>query len=497
MARAKAGTYQGRIRASHRYEVVDSGLFRLAGKRFHFIGAGGVGMSGLAELVLKHGGKVSGSDEVDSAVLSKLSKSGANIRVGHDSQNVPSAADTVVISAAIKEDNCELKSARRRGIEVYKYAQMLGKVSSRYDCIAVSGTHGKSTTSGWVSYVLERAGVGPNFIIGAEVSQLGMSSGTGPSGYFVAEACEYDRSFLNLHPRICCILNIEADHLDYYNDEAEIESAFLSFACRLRAGGVLIGCGDDRRVKKIMELTRNQQSRGERDVLSFGLSEGCDVRAVNISLEDGFYSFDLLENGFFVSRVGISLPGKCNILNSLAAYSILSKCPDLSGQRNRILELLPKFKGMQRRLMYKGEFGGVDVLDDYAHHPTEIKASLEGIREAYQPNRLWCVFQPHQYSRTRFFLDDFSESFKLADVTIVPEIYFVRDTELSRQKVNAHRLVERIKAKGGDAVFIASFHGICEYLKDKVKAGDMLVTMGAGDVWKVADEYIQWLRENS
>jgi len=492
MVRAKKKIKRAGIKAVHQYEVVDSGIGRIAGKRFHFIGAGGVGMSGLAELVLKNGGKVRGSDALGGSVVDNLCEAGADIRVGHSAENVKADTEAVVISAAVKEDNCELQSARKKGVRVYKYAEMAGMVSSRYECIAVAGTHGKSTTCGWVTYCMQQAGVEPNFIIGAEISQLGVSSGTGASRYFVAEACEYDRSFLNFRPKIGCVLNIEADHLDYYKDEGEIEEAFEAFCGQIRSGGVFVGCGDDSKVLRIMDRMRGDGNRYGRRVLSFGFGRACDIRAEKILLEDGFYSFDLLDREDLVGRVRIFLPGRYNILNALAAYAILAES-GLDG--SRILELLGDFNGMDRRLMDKGEFGGVVVLDDYAHHPTEIRGSLEGIRERYAPRRLWCVFQPHQYSRTRFLLDDFSESFKLADVTIVPEIYFVRDTERARKEVNAEQLVERIKAKGSEALFIKSFSGICEYLKANVKSGDVVVTMGAGDVWKVADEYIQRFRE--
>jgi len=493
MVRVKKKIKKAGIKAAHRYEVVDSGIGRIAGKRFHFIGAGGVGMSGLAGLILKNGGKVRGSDALGSSVVDKLCEAGADIRVGHRAGNVRTDTEAVVISAAVKEDNCELQAARKKGVRVYKYAEMAGMVSSRYECIAVAGTHGKSTTCGWVTYCMQQARVEPNFIIGAEVSQLGVSSGTGSSRYFVAEACEYDRSFLNFRPKIGCVLNIEADHLDYYKDEEEIEEAFGAFCGQIRRGGVLVGCGDDLRVLRIMDRISGAGIRYGRRVLSFGFGHGCAVRAEDISLQKGYYWFTIVELGEQVGRVCISLPGRYNILNALAAYAILAEA---GLERSRILELLGGFSGMERRLMYKGEAGGAVVIDDYAHHPTEIKCSLEGIRERYAPRRLWCVFQPHQYSRTRFLLDDFSESFKLADVTIVPEIYFVRDTERARREVNAEQLVERIKAKGSEALFIKSFSGICEYLKANVKSGDVVVTMGAGDVWKVADEYIQRFRED-
>ncbi|MDD5063868.1 MAG: UDP-N-acetylmuramate--L-alanine ligase [Phycisphaerae bacterium] len=483
-------TRQKSIKAVHRYEVVGSGKkVSVAGKRFHFIGAGGTGMSGLAQLLIKHKAIVTGSDQTASDVTEKLCQTGADIKIGHKEHNLNPATDAVVISAAIKEDNPELKLARRENIRVYKYAQMLGELMDFYDGIAVSGTHGKSTTSGWIVYLLKQAGADPNFIIGAKISQLDSSSGAADGKHFVAEACEYDRSFLNLKPKIGCILNIEADHLDYYKNEAEIVEAFEEFASRIKPGGVLIANGQDENAAKVI-----QQLPGDRRCETFGLDESCNFYAKNLRLSNGLYSFGIYHNGELLGAAKISLPGKHNVLNALAvtAMAVNAGLPP-----QQILQLLPGFTGVERRLMLKGQVGQITVLDDYAHHPTEIRASLAAIRQKYQPKRVWCIFQPHQYSRTRFLLDDFAESFKLADIIIVPEIYFVRDSQEEKKEVNAQILVERVRANGTEAIFIDGFGNICDYLKKKTGPGDLVVTMGAGDIWKVADEYLQWLRKNN
>jgi len=478
------------VKAAHRFEVVDahSGL-SLAGKKFHFIGAGGIGMSGLAQLLMKNNASITGSDQTASGTIDRLCRMGAKIKIGHNPDNLRRGTSAVVISAAIKEDNPELKLAHKRKYKVYKYAQMLGQLMNRYDGIAVAGTHGKSTTSGWLTYLLRQAGVDVNFIVGAQVCQLGSSSGSGDSKYFVAEACEYDRSFLNLNPQIACILNIEQDHLDYYKDEDEIVEAFGQFALKVKPGGLLIANGQDTNVAKIINrLCDHIQYE------TFGLDEKCNFWAKNLVLNSGLYEFEVFHNGKLLGRTRISLPGKHNVLNALAVAAMANRT-GLSSQQ--ILSLLPGFTGIDRRLMLKERLGQITILDDYAHHPTEIRATLEAVRQRYQPRRIWCVFQPHQYSRTRFLLDDFAESFKLADVIIVPEIYFVRDSEASKKEVNSQILVERMRANGIDAVFIDNFGAICDYLKTNVTAGDLVVTMGAGDIWKVADEYIQRLREDS
>jgi UDP-N-acetylmuramate--alanine ligase len=471
-----------------------AGRLELAGKRFHFIGAGGIGMSGLAQLLMKNNAFVTGSDQMPSEVTDNLRQIGADIRVGHKADNLSPQTDAVVISAAIKDDNPELMSARRRGCKVYKYAEMLGELMNRYDGIAIGGTHGKSTTSGWLTYVLKQAGVDTNYIIGAKISQLDNSSGAADSRHFVAEACEFDRSFLNLKPKIACVLNIEQDHLDYYRDEDEIIEAFGDFASGTKRNGVVIANGQDANVARMVSACRSLWNDNAVQCETFGLDESCNFHPRNITLSDGFYAFEVYHNGTLLGPARISLPGSHNILNALA---VIALAINAGLEPDRVLESLAGFTGIDRRLMFKGQFGRITVIDDYAHHPTEIRASLAAIRQKYRPERLWCVFQPHQYSRTRFLLDDFTESFKLADVTIVPEIFFVRDSQSAKKEINAQILVEKMRANGTQALFVESFEAICDYLKCNVSSGELVVTMGAGDIWKVADDYLQWLGGNS
>jgi len=461
----------------------------VAGMRFHFIGAGGVGMSGLARLLVNNTAKVTGSDQVPTAITNTLRLAGADIKTGHQSANLHPETDAVVVSAAISEENPELQLARERGIRIYKYAEMLGQLMDCYEGIAVSGTHGKSTTTGWLAYCMHQASLRPNFIVGADVCQLGGSSGVGGETYFVAEACEYDRSFLNLRPQVAAVLNIEQDHLDYYRDEQEIVDAFTDFARCIRSGGVLIANGDDANVAQVLG-----RLDGVVCCRTFGLSNASDFYAQNLRLENGLYNFDVYFDGCPLGNTSISLPGRHNVLNALA---VVAMAVNVGMPARQVLELLTGFTGVDRRLSIRGQFDGITILDDYAHHPTEIKASLEAMRERYQPRRIWCVFQPHQYSRTRFLLDDFADSFKLADVTIVPDIYFVRDSQESKKEVNSQMLVDRICFNGSRAVFIEHFDRICDYLTANVASGDLVVTMGAGDVWKVADEYLRRLRGDS
>lgn len=458
------------------------------GKKYHFIGIGGVGTSALAAVLMKEKAIVSGSDMQESVLTERLSTGGAAVKIGHTAANLPKEVDGVVISAAVKDDNPELLEARRRKIMVYKYAQMLGLVMDRYRGVAISGTHGKSTTTGWLVYVLKKLGIEPNFVVGADIMQLGSSSGIGNSEIFVAEACEYDRSFLNLHPQVGIILNIEPDHLDYYSDIDEIVSAFGDFANGIRTDGVLIAGGEDKNVAKLLPALR------DRRILTFGLKDRFDYSAAKINQFPDRTEFTCLVRGREIGRAVLNLPGEHNVRNALA---VIAAADSLGLDVGAVLDVMGGFEGMDRRLMKKAEVDGITIYDDYAHHPTEIKASLAAMRQKYDGRKIFCVFQPHQYSRTRFLLKDFAESFKHADITIVPDIYFVRDTEKARNEVNSEMLVNAIKQKGSEAVFIDSFEKICGFLKNNVKSGDILMTMGAGNVWKVADEYIQWLRKNS
>lgn len=460
----------------------------VSGTKYHFIGIGGIGTSGLAKILIKNGAIVSGSDMADSTVVENLRRLGAVIAIGHRPENITPDTDQVVISAAVTAANPELARASELGLPIRKYAEMLGALMEGYSGVAIAGTHGKSTTSAWLSYVLAQAGQEPNYIVGADIPQLGGSSGVGNGNCFVAEACEYDRSFLNLHPDAAVLLNIEQDHLDYYRDEDDIIDAFAEFAAGVKDGGVLIANGQDKNTVRVL-----RRFKSEPHIIQYGLDSHCDISGRNPVLVEGSYEFDIYHTNTLLGRTRIALAGAFNILNALAVTAV---CLHAEVDAEMILKHLGGFTGIDRRLMFKAKIDGVTVLDDYAHHPTEIRASLKAIREKYAPERIWCVFQPHQYSRTRFLLDDFAESFKLADVTIVPEIYFVRDTAESKSTVNAQMLAERIGQQGCEALFINEFSGILEHLKTHVKDGDLVVTMGAGTIWKVADEYIQWFRDD-
>jgi UDP-N-acetylmuramate--alanine ligase len=435
------------------------------------------------------GHKITGSDIQSSAVVERLGRRDIHVSIGHDGGNIPAYADCVVVSAAVKPDNPEYAEAVKRNLRICKYAEMLGELSRDMKTLAVAGTHGKSTTSGWLAYTLKRGGVDPSFVIGADVEQLGGGSGPGRGVYLVAEACEYDRSFLNLRPYVAAILNIEADHLDYYSGLDEIVGAFADFGRRVKKDGLLVANGDDANVAAAVSAG----GIGDDRVEYFSMSWAADWQACRLRYEDGHGCFDLTYRGERLGRVKLTLAGAHNVANSLAVAA-MSRAAGLNGQQ--ICDGLENFVGVGRRMSYKGEPAGVVVLDDYGHHPTEIRATLAAIAAAYKPRRLWCVFQPHQHSRTRFMLDDFARSFSQADVVLLPDIYFVRDSEQSRHEVNAGQLAEKINRNGREALYLGDFEKILQHLCRHSAPGDLVVTMGAGDIWKVADELICRLGTN-
>ena len=456
------------------------------GHKIHFIGAGGCGMSGLAEFVLREGGGVSGSDMKDSAACAKLKGLGAAIQIGHQAENIPLGTELVVASAAIKPDNVEMIEARRRAIPVQKYAAFLGTLMELRKGIAISGTHGKSTTAAMVSYALTCAGLEPSFVIGAEAPQLGGGSRVGAGPHLVVEACEYDRSFHNYRPHAAAILNIEEDHLDYYRDLAEIRQAFAEFAAGIVPGGLLVANGADIGVREIAEQIRANSSAGV-TVQTFGIGGErgqWDWHAENLEADQGRFTFDVYDQGALFISVRLALAGRHNVLNALATMAL---CRWAGAPAQVVADSLGTFHGASRRMEVRGQAAGVTVVDDYAHHPTEICATLKAVKARFEPKRLWVVFQPHQHSRTRFFLKDFALALAVADRIVVPDIYFVRDSEKERQAVSSLDLVAEVQRLGADGVYIKEFDSIRRYLVESLGPGDVLMTMGAGDIWRLAE----------
>ncbi len=450
-------------------------------KRIHLIGCGGIGLSGIARILLKEGKILSGSDTVESNLTKKLQKIGMKFFLGQRGKNITEDMELLIVSAAIKDDNPELKKAKGLKIPVISYAQALGLAMETGFGIAVSGTHGKTTTTAMITTILKKAGEKPNFVIGGEVKELGGNSGVGNGNFLVAEACEFNRSFLSLKPKVAIVTNIEEDHLDYYQNLQEIKEAFAEFVSLVPANGFIVL---SEQAKKCLPKTKTKS-------FTYGFGKGNDYRATKISLKKDITNFSVLYQKKFSVSLSLSVPGRHNILNSLAAFVVANQ---LGIKEEIIKKALKNFKGVERRFEVKGKFKDITVIDDYGHHPTEIKATLSAIRQKYPDNRLIAVFQPHQYSRTRFFLDDFAKAFKKADLVIVPEIYFVRDSEEEKRLVNSKNLVEKIKENKGNALYITDFASIVNYLLQMTHPFDVVLTIGAGPVYQIADELVRKLK---
>jgi UDP-N-acetylmuramate--alanine ligase len=446
------------------------------GKHIHFVGIGGIGMSGIAKMLLSQGAVVSGSDLVDSRKVKELSEAGAHVAIGHRPENIPAETEVVVVSAAIKRENVELRAAHKIGLRVMKYAETLGLLMRAKKGLAVSGTHGKTTTTAMISTVLQAGGLNPTFVIGGDVARLGGSSKVGVGELFVVEACEYDRSFLNLSPNIAVLTCIEEDHLDYYHGLKDIVGAFAQFCALVPAEGLIVANNQDRNVRAAVEGCKCA-------VETYGITVESDWMATEPRWHHDRNLFEVAYRGKTFGAFALQKPGVHNVLDAVAAIAV---CNRLSVGREVIEEGLAGFSGVDRRFQILGECGGVVIVDDYAHHPTEIQVTLKAAREKFNGARLWCVFQPHQHSRTRFLLKDFARSFGGADKIVVPDIYFVRDSEEDRKSVSSMDLVGEISNLGGDAIYLPGFGEIIEFLCKNLRPGDVVMTMGAGNVDEIA-----------
>ncbi len=450
-------------------------------KKIHCIGIGGIGLSAIAEILLSRGYEVSGSDMKESAETARLASKGARVFIGHRAENADEA-DLLVFSAAVGHDNPEMKRAEERGIPILSRAQMLGLLMQEYEnSIAVSGTHGKTTTTSMVSLILDRAKLEPTILVGGNLAEIGGNVKVGHSRYFITEACEYMDSFLSLKPKIEIILNIDSDHLDYFKDIDHIVSSFDKFAQLVPASGTIIAYDANPFV--------NQVIRDLDNVVTFGLSENCDYYAANIQFnEDGMPSFDVCHDGKLLSRVQLAVPGEHNILNALAAFT----CACALGVEPQLTkETLERYHGTQRRFDIVGTTAkGVKIVDDYAHHPTEIKATLSA-SENVPHNKLWCIFQPHTYTRTIALFDEFAEAFEKADKLILAEIYAAREKNI--YKISSAQLAEKIKETHPhkEVLFMEDFAAIADYVDDQAQRGDMVITMGAGDIYKVGEMLLE------
>jgi UDP-N-acetylmuramate--alanine ligase len=449
-------------------------------RRLHFVGAGGVGMSGLAEiLLLSTPLEISGCDRERSENTERLTALGAKIAYGHDPGHVEQT-DLVVISSAIPEGSPEVEAARRRGIPVIRRAEMLAEIMRLKQGVAVAGTHGKTTTTSLAGLVLTEAGFDPTIVVGGRVRILGTNARLGKGDYLVAEADEYDRSFLALTPVVAVVTNIEADHLDTYRDLSDILDAFATFANRVPFYGAVVACLDDAGVREILP-------RVKRRVVTYGESPEASLRADRIRLEASGTTFEVWEGRTWsLGEVRLPLPGRHNVANALAAIAVGR---ELSVPFPTIVRSLKEFTGVVRRFETKGERGGVLVLDDYAHHPTEIAATLAAARQVHPSRRLVALFQPHLYSRTRDFASDFGRALCAADLAVVTDVYPSREKPIPG--VTGELVAKAARAAGHpNLVYISEKGEVVGKLEQLLKPGDLLVTMGAGDVVRLGEEYL-------
>lgn len=446
----------------------------------HFIGIGGISMSGLAEILLEEGFTISGSDAKESPLTDKLASEGVQISYPQSAANITSGIDAVVYTAAIHEDNPEFAAAKNTGLPMLSRAELLGQIMDNYaNSVAVAGTHGKTTTTSMLSQVLLAADSDPTISVGGILKAIHGNIRVGHSDVFLTEACEYTNSFLNFHPKYSLILNIEEDHLDFFKDLADIRHSFRRFAENTAEGGTIIINGaiaDYEEIVKDLPVS----------VVTYGLTEACDYYPSDITFDEkGCATYTAMHQGRALTSVKLNIPGMHNVSNSLA---VIAAALSLKIELSTITSGISQFTGTDRRFELKGMYkDGVTVIDDYAHHPTEIAATLTAAQN-YPHKRIICVFQPHTYTRTKAFLKDFSKALSLADVIVLADIYAARETDTLG--ISSKNIEDDLKALGKEAYYFPSFDEIENFLQKKCMNGDLLITMGAGDVVKIGENLL-------
>jgi len=444
----------------------------VAGKWYHFIGVGGVGMSGLARVLLGMGMKISGSDLASSPVIGNLRQQGAQIYIGHRAENIADDVDAVIVSSAVHPSNSELRAACHKGLPVMTRGELLAKVMESYQkAIAVTGSHGKTTTSAMITVVLSENGLDPTYLVGGDISELGGNAGLGKGEYLVAESDESDGSFLKQKPYIAVITNIDNDHLDYYKNITGIMQAFQDFLTKIRPGGLAVLCGDSSNVRRLSTEGIN--------AVTYGIDDHSQYQAKNIVRQGILTEAEVFHEGACLGNLKLSVPGLHNIQNALAAIAVGMH---LGLDFNRIAAALARFRGVRRRFQLIAQYDGIKIIDDFAHHPTEIRALMEACL-GVKRGRMITVFQPHRYSRTKFLKKDFGKSFQGNDLVIVTDIYAAGESPLAG--VSAENIVQELKQNGINVVYINSLDDIVNYLQQEIRSGDTVLTVGAGDVWTV------------
>ncbi|MCM1045182.1 MAG: UDP-N-acetylmuramate--L-alanine ligase [Candidatus Gastranaerophilales bacterium] len=447
----------------------------------YFIGIGGISMSGLAEILANAGFQVSGSDRQASAITTALEAKGIQVQYGESADHVTDDIDCAVLTSAVHDNNLEFCAIREKGIPYLSRAELLGQIMKNYDTpVAISGTHGKTTTTSMASEILLRAGADPTLSIGGILKTIGGNVRIGGSGCFVTEACEYTNSFLSFFPKIGLILNIEEDHLDFFKDLADIRHSFRRFAELLPADGCLI---INRDIPDYREITNGLPCR----VITYSLSDpSADYYPADVRFDDhGHPSFRLHSSYCEEETFTLNVPGLHNVSNAIAAIALADL---LRVDRKVTVSSLAAFAGTDRRFEYKGTMAGVTIIDDYAHHPTEITATLKAAAN-YPHNTLWCIFQPHTYSRTKAFLKDFAKALTLADKVVLADIYAARETDTLG--ISSKTLQHEIETLGKECYYFPSFEEIENFLRKNCITGDLLITMGAGDVLKIGENLLE------
>ena len=449
-------------------------------QHIHFIGIGGISMSGLAEILLKENFTISGSDSKPSALTEHLTNLGATIFYPQKAENVINGIDVVVYTAAIHEDNPEFMEVKRQNLPMLTRAELLGQLMKNYKTpIAVSGTHGKTTTTSMLSHILLAAEKDPTISVGGILKAIGGNIRVGNSDVFVTEACEYTNSFLDFFPKIGIILNVEEDHMDFFKDIDDIRSSFHRFAALLPKDGALI---INKNIDKLEAITEGLTCK----VITYSESQDADYSAANITFDAlGNASFDLMKYGTCAGRIQLAVAGNHNVSNALSTIAVAD---ELGISLELIQKGIRSFTGTDRRFEYKGERDGFTIIDDYAHHPTEIRATLTSARN-YPHREIWCIFQPHTYTRTKAFFHEFAEALSLADHVILADIYAARETDTLG--VSSEALAEEIKKLGTDAYYLSSFEAIENFVLEKCIHNDVLITMGAGDVVNIGDSLLR------
>ena len=444
----------------------------------YFCGIGGISMSGLAEILISRGFTVSGSDMKESELTKLLASKGAKVYIGQRSENITSDIDLFVYTAAISKDNPEWIAMTDLKIPSLSRAELLGQIMKNFNLpIAISGTHGKTTTTSMITEILVHADTDPTVSVGGMLKSIGGNLRIGHSGFFVTEACEYTNSFLSFFPKISLILNIEEDHMDFFKDIDDIRSSFARFASLLPPDGTLIINGEIDRLDVITDAVGCP-------FITYGLKDTFDYYADNITYDEYAHPSYTLHSPKGDAEVILSVPGIHNVYNSVAALAFA----DTAGiDRKTALEALKGFTGTDRRFEKKGEIGGVTIVDDYAHHPTEIKATLNAAKN-YPHKTLWCVFQPHTYTRTKAFLHEFAEALSLADKIVLADIYAAR--EKNTIGISSMDLQKELLALGKECYYFPTFDEIENFLLENCSQSDLLITMGAGDIVKVGESLL-------